>query len=197
MLADDTAYVLAIRTGLASETRRVRGEAHWQTGAIEYLITVKIGKRHFRGRDQPEFLLAVRHAKQIGCEFGELPCSVHRLGIDQVRRKHFSIAVFTGVQVEHEVGEGSLQLRTHLPVHGKTRAGKLGSALEIEYAKLLTNFPMRLGREIKVRRRAPAADLDIIFGSLANGHAVVWDVRNSGKHLVQAGLIFCRGFFFL
>src|SRR5438552_18920888 len=94
MLADDTAHVLAIITGLASETRRVRGEAHWQTGAIEYLITVKIGKRHFRGRDQPEFLLAVRHAKQIGCEFGELPCSVHRIGIDQVRRKHFALANF-------------------------------------------------------------------------------------------------------
>ena len=43
MLADDTAYVLAVRTGLAAETRRVRGEAHWQTGTIEYLITVKIG----------------------------------------------------------------------------------------------------------------------------------------------------------
>src|SRR5207245_8903890 len=84
-----------------------------------------------------------------------------------------------------------------LPVPGKARAGKLGSALEIEYAKPLANFPMRLGREIKVRRRAPAADLDIMFGSLANGHAVVWDVGNSGKHLVQADLVFCRGFFFL
>ena len=71
----------------------------------------------------------MRHAKQIGGELGQLAGPVHRLGIDEVRRQDFRIAVLPCVQVEHEIGQRPLQPRTQAPVNRKTRSGQLDRAL--------------------------------------------------------------------
>ena len=102
--------------------------------------------------------------------------------------------MLAGVQVEHEIGQRPLQPRPQVPVHREARAGKLGGAFEIEHAQRFAQFPVRLGREIELRRSAPAPDFDIIFGSLSHRHACVGQIGDAGENILQAGLVLCRCF---
>ena len=90
------------------------------------------------------------------------------------------------VQVEHEVHQRALQLRAQVPVDGEARAGQLHGALQVENAEFGPQIPMRLRSEIKFRRRAPAADFDVVFGALSDGHAGVGKVGNAGENFAQA-----------
>ena len=54
VLTDEAADVGAVRTGFAAETRRVRRVAERELPAVENLLAVKVGQRHFRGRDQKQ-----------------------------------------------------------------------------------------------------------------------------------------------
>src|ERR1019366_6467927 len=54
---------------------------------------------------------------------------------------------------------------------------------------------MRLGLEIELRRRAPAARFHIIFGALPHGHAGVRQIREGSQDFAQAGFLFSRLFF--
>ena len=82
------------------------------------------------------------------------------------------------VQVEHEIRQRTLQLRAQVPVDGEASAGQLHRAFQIENAEFGSQIPMRLGSEIKFRRRAPAANFDILLGALADGNARMRQVRN-------------------
>ncbi len=141
-----------------------------------------------------KIFFAVRHAKEVGGEFRQLSGAVHGLGIHQVRRQNLGVAVLAGVQVEHEVGQRPLQPRSQVPVHREACAGKLGGAFEIEHAQRFAQFPVRLGSEIELRRRAPAPDFDIIFGRLSHGHAFVRQVGDAGENVLQTGFELCRRF---
>src|SRR5271165_4035532 len=54
---------------------------------------------------------------------------------------------------------------------------------------------MRLGLEIELRRRTPAACFNVIVSALSYGHAVVREIRNRGQNFAQSG--FLLGCFFL
>jgi hypothetical protein len=138
--------------------------------------------------------VGISHTKTVGGEFRQLPRAVHRFGIHQVRGQNFRVAVFAGVQVEHEIRQDSLQPGSQAPVHREAGAGKFGGALEIEHAQFFSQVPMRLGREIKFRRRAPAAHFNVIFRSFANRNAFVRQIGNAGENALQAGLKIGRRF---
>ena len=76
-------------------------------------------------------------------------------------------------------------LRSQVPIHGKARAGQLGGALQIEHAQLFAQLPMRLGREVELRRRSPAAHFDVVGLALADRHTVVRQVGNAGQDIAQ------------
>src|SRR5208283_1616769 len=61
VLANDASHILAVRTGLAAEARRVRGERNRQARAVERFVAVKIGHRNFGGRNKVQVLLAMRN----------------------------------------------------------------------------------------------------------------------------------------
>ena len=67
--------------------------------------------------------------------------------VDHERRQDFRVAVLRGVQVEHEADEGALEAGTCAHVDGKTRAGELGGAFEIEDAEGFAELPVGLGGE--------------------------------------------------
>ena len=73
----------------------------------------------------------MRYAKQIGGKLGQLPGTVHGIGIHQVGRKYLGIAVFAGMQVKHKVSQRPFELGAQIPVHGKASAGELGCTFEI------------------------------------------------------------------
>ena len=159
-----------------------------QARSVQHFVAVKVGDRNFGGRNQPQIFFAVGHAEEVGSKFRQLSGAIHGLGIHQVRRQHLGVAVLAGVQIEHEIGQRPLQPRSQVPVHREARAGKLGGAFEIEHAQRFTQFPVRFGREIELRRRAPAPDFNIIFGRLSHGHAFVGQIGDAGENVLQAGL---------
>ncbi len=195
MLADDAAHVLAVRSGLAAEARRVGRERDWQPRGIEHFVAVEICDRDFGGGNEPEILFAVRHAEGIGAELRQLPRSVHRIGIHQVRRKNFGVPVLAGVQIEHEIGERTFEFGAQVPVDGEARAGEFHGALQVENAEFGAEFPVRLGSEIEFRRRAPAAGFDIVVGAVADGHTRVRKIRDAGENIAQSVIEIGRRFF--
>ena len=100
--------------------------------------------------------------------------------------------MLASVQIEHEVGQRPLQPRTQVPIHCEARAREFSCAFEIKYAEFLSQFPVRLGDEIEFRRCSPAPHLDVIFGRLADGHALVRQIGDAGENVLQTGLeLFC------
>ncbi len=124
--------------------------------------------------------------EQVGFELRQLPGAVHGVGIDQERRQHLGVAMLAGVQVEHEVHQRALQPRAQVPIDGEARAGQLGGALQVEDAQLLAQLPVRLGREVELRRRAPAAHFDVVRFGLADRNAVVGKIGDAGQDVAQS-----------
>src|SRR5580698_3844381 len=99
------------------------------------------------------------------------------------------------MQVEHEICQRPLQLRAQIPIDGKARARQLHGPLKIENTKLLSELPMRLGGEIKLRRRSPSPDFHVIVGTVADWHARMWQIRNADENIAQPRVQVGRGFF--
>ena len=135
--------------------------------------------------------------EQVVFELGQLAGAVQRGGVHHERRQNFGVAVLAGVQVEHEVGQRPLQLRAQLPVDSKTRARDLGGALQIQNSQRLSQIPVRLGREIELRRLAPAADFLVVRRRAAHGHARVRHVGNPDQQPAQLAVELLRNFFML
>ena len=82
----------------------------------------------------------------------------------------------------------ALEFRAQIPVNGKARSGKLHRALQVQHAEFRTQFPMRLGREVKLRGRAPPSNLYVLFRAMPHRHTGVRHVRNACKNILQAGI---------
>ncbi len=136
----------------------------------------------------------MRHSKQVLRELWELSGAIHRFRIDQIRWKDFGVSVLAGVEIQHEVGESTLQSRTEVPIDCKAGPGELHGPLQVEHSKVFAKFPVRLGFEVKLRRSAPAPRLDILLDA-PDGHAGMRKVRKGGKYFSEARLGLGRLFF--
>ena len=99
------------------------------------------------------------------------------------------------VQIEHEIRQRALQLRAQIPVNGEPRPGQLDRALQIEHAEFRPQIPMRLGSEIKFRRRAPAPHFDVLLRAVPHGNAGVRQVGNARQDVAQPRVEIGRSFF--
>ncbi len=135
--------------------------------------------------------------EQIFGELRQLAGSVKARRIDHEGRQHFGIAVFPRMGIEHEIHQGTFELRPQAPIHRKARASDFGGALQIQDSQLGAQFPMRLGREIKFARLTAATDLDVVLGATAHWDRFVRQVRNPRqqvlKFFIQRVLLFVKG----
>ncbi len=122
-------HVLTIRARLAAKARSVGGQRNREPGRIQDFIAIEIRHRNFGGGNQPEIFVAMRHAEKIGGKLRQLSRAIHGIGVNHVGRENFRVSVLAGVQIEHEVGESTLQARAQIPVHCKARPGEFGGAL--------------------------------------------------------------------
>ncbi len=184
MLADHAARVAPGRARLRAKAERAGGEAQGQAFLLEDLLADQIGHRHFGGRDQP---VAVARAEQVLAEFRQLIGAEHRGIAHQNRRVDLEIAVLAGVQIEHELHQRPLHPRQRALQHHETRAGELGRRIEIHQAERLADLDMLLRPEPlgKLRRRAEAADLDIVVLVLALGRVFAGQVRDRGEFIFE------------
>ena len=107
--------------------------------------------------------------KHVGGEFRQLANAGERSGVDEKRRQNFGVAVFARVHVEKEIGDGAFEARAESVINGETRAGDFHGGREIQNSGALADFPVRTRREIEFRRRAPAADFDVVGGDAPTG----------------------------
>src|SRR6185437_12161274 len=103
MHAKQTTRVLAMRSSLAPEAGRISGECPRQIRLGNYLVTIEIGERNFRGRNEEQLLVA--QAVLLVLELGELRRARHRLAIDNGWNPGLLISVLARVRIEHEVHE--------------------------------------------------------------------------------------------
>ena len=130
------------------------------------LLAVEVGQRHFGRRDEIE--VSIVDPEQVLFEFGELPRALEGVGGDEQRGAHLEIAVLTGVKLEHELSEGSLEPRSKPGEHREPGAGHLGGSLEVQDSECLAQLPMRFGLEVEARRLAPLAHECV--GGLVGSH---------------------------
>src|SRR5579883_576454 len=185
VLADDAARVLAVRAGLAAKAGRPGGDADGQRGGVEHGIGEQIGQRHLGGGNQPQ--VRVFTLEEVGGELRQLAGPAHGLGVDERGRKDLGVAVATGVEIEHEVGEGALEAGAGAAIDGEARAGDLGRGGEVEHAQALAQFDVIARGEVEGARRAPAADLDVVLRGAAGGHAGVRQVGDRQEQRLKVG----------
>src|ERR1700689_2741133 len=93
--------------------------------------------------------------------------------------------MFARVQIEHEVCQRPLQFRSQIPINCKACARELHRAFQVENAKFSAEIPMRLGCEVKLRRRSAAADFYVFIGTMADWNALVRNIGNARKNILQ------------
>src|SRR6185312_15166712 len=135
VLADNATHILSIGSGFAAKAWSVTGYRNGKAALLKRLFAVEVGKRHLGRGYEPEVMIL--DAEKVPAKFGELSGAVHRSGIHHIRRQYFRVAVPAGMKIEHEIRQRSFQPGALIEIHGKARARKLGSPLEIENPKLL------------------------------------------------------------
>src|SRR5262249_16109800 len=129
------------------------------------LIAIKIVKFDLTGRRQPK--ICVLYLEKVSRKFRQLPSARQRSSIYKKGRQNLGISVLHGVDIQEKTGKGTFQTSAPAFVYGKSRAGNLCRNFQIQDSRLLPNFPMGSGLIIKLWRRAPTSDFDVIGRTLS------------------------------
>src|SRR5487761_41962 len=131
--------------------------------------------------------------KHIAGKFRQFAIGHQRRCVDDEWRKNFRVTLLARVNVEKEICQRAFEPRACSPIQRETRASNFYGAFQIQNPSCLTQFPVRFGREIEFRRRAPASDFDVAFRAATRGHRAVRDIRD-GEHEVAQIIIKLRDF---
>ena len=94
---------------------------------------MEIGDGHLRGRDQIKVIPL--DPEKLFFKARQLACSLHGLRRDQVGRENFRIAVFLGVNLQHETDERAFQRRPRPAQNRESRTRKFGAGFKIQNAQ--------------------------------------------------------------
>jgi hypothetical protein len=90
--------------------------------------------------------------------------------------------------VEHELGERTVQLRQRAAHHREAAAGDLHCGGEVELVQALAEIDVIAHLEVEAARCTPAGDLDVGGLILAGRHRLVRQVGNAHDEVVDLGL---------
>ena len=138
----------------------MRDELHRQGAGFDDALAYQVGSRHFGGGNEIEALLAL-HAEQIGFELRQLARALQRRCVDEVWHVQLGVAMFTRVQVEHELRERAVQPGEPAAHDGEARSGNLRGGFEIEATEFFAELDMILRREVELPRLTDLAHFDI------------------------------------
>ena len=134
-----SAHILTVRTGLATEALCVGAVLDGQLLLVEDDVTVDVGDGHLSGRNEVEVIyLAVVHLTLL---VGQLSCAVAAGGVHYRGRHNLGVAAGTCF-VEEEVDQRSLQTGTLADIHGETGTGDLDAQVEVYQIVFLGQFPV-------------------------------------------------------
>ena len=156
--ADQASGVAAIAARFPAETRAVSGVAQRKLIDRNDFIAMKRGDGDFSCRRQPQIVFST--AKAFLGKFWELAGTGEAGGIDQHRRQDFAIAL-AGVQIQHEIDQGSLQPRS-LPHQGDEAAlGYPNRPFRFKQSESFCDLPMLFESRL-LKRCSPATELDVV-----------------------------------
>ncbi|CRD57893.1 hypothetical protein BN126330174 [Stenotrophomonas thermophila] len=181
VLADHAAHVAPAAAGLGTEAHRVGGHAQRQALGIDDLVAHDVGQRHFRGRDQVARGIAHGGLEQVVLELRQLAGAAQRIGVDQQRHVGFLITVLAGMQVDHELGQRTVQARDRAAQHGEARTGQLGRGLAVQPAIAGAQFDVVEHLEVELARGTPARLLDVVALIGTGRHVISRQVRDAHR----------------
>ena len=150
------------------------GVAARQGVGVEDLAGVQVGKHDLGGGDQE---VVARDVVGVVLELWQLTRAKHGLTLDDDGRPPL-LKTTAGVRIEEEVDKGAFQAGASATENGKTAAGELVAALEVEDVQIGAQIPVRLKVEVELARGAPAATLDVLVLVLAVRRGLA---RNVGR----------------
>ena len=103
-------------------------------------------------------------------ELRQLPSSLHRAGLNQIRHGQFGVAVAGGVDIQKPRYQSPRQTCSSPTQHHEARARQLCCAIEIHNAERRSKIPMRLRSKGKRGLLAPLRDDFIIAAVFALWH---------------------------
>src|SRR4051812_21365938 len=108
MLSDQTARVPSVAARLTSKARCVRYIIFWQITRVEDLVRVIVGHRDL-GRRYERELSIVLYMKQIVLKFWQLVGPKECRTVYQEWRQCLGVTMLAGVDLEHQVYQGTLE----------------------------------------------------------------------------------------
>ncbi len=185
--AKQSARIASGGTGFTAEARSISREFE-RFFNVDNFIAIEIGDRHFGGRHGIESVdTDVIH---IFREFRKLAGTGHGLGVTDKGRLDFGIAMFGGVQVEHELNERALKFCALTGVNRKAGTGNFSAAFEVDQLECFANIPVRLDRKIKGPFLPENADDRIIRFARTNRNGRARQIRDkqqSGRNFLVEG----------
>ena len=110
VLPNHAAGILAVGTGFRAKTGRVAGQPQRQRLRIQYLSARKVRYRHLGRWYQVIPGLGI-DTEKIFLELGQLPGTAQAVAVGDVRHVDFRVAVLPRMQVQHELGQCTVQPR--------------------------------------------------------------------------------------
>ena len=170
------AHVLAVGTGLATETGRIGAVLYGQILFLQDAVAVEVGDGHFGGGNHIEIVQTdMIHLRVL---VGKLAGAVARSLVHHQGRFYLHITGFIGA-VEEKVYQCPLQARTLAFVNRETRTGNLVAEFKIDDVVFGGQFPV--GKRV-FGQRIEFAHLTfhhVVGGVLAFGNRSVGRIRDA------------------
>ena len=188
VLTDHAAGVAPVGTGFTSKARRVRRHKNRQVRGLQHLPGHRVRQRHFSGRNEVQrialtLLTALFGGKEVFFKLRQLPGAAHRVGRDDIGRVALGVAVLAGVDVQHELRNGAVQMRD-LPLHEtETCAGKFRGRIKV-HPEGSAHIDVVLDREVKRAGRSPAALLHIVAFIAPRRNGFVRQIGDTHEELI-------------
>src|SRR6185295_7123372 len=99
--------------------------------------------------------------------------------------ENLQISMLFRMQIQHEVDDCALQSCSQAFVQSKTAACDLGGALKIQNIQGLSQFPMRLGLELKNRHSSPTIYFAVLGLIFSNRDGRMGQVRDGQEKVLE------------
>ena len=171
----------------------MRGHFDRQRIFVNDLVTHQVSQRNFCRWDQRVvtavcFFVQRTGMEQIASEFRQLPGTVQRVMVNQIRNIVFAVTMLFGMQIQHELRQRTMHT-CDLPFHDhETRAGQLHRSGEIKTRVHFTQGNVIADFEIKLTRCTPTADFDVVIFIFTHRNFIRWQVWNGQRNVADLGL---------
>ena len=182
MQAVQSAHILTIRAGLATEALRVGAVLDGQLLLVENDVAVDVGHGHLSRRNQVEVIyFAVVHLSLL---VGQLTRAIAAGGIHHRGRHDLGVATGTRL-IQEEVDQGALQTGSLAFIDGESGSGNLHTQVEVDDVVLLSQLPVGQCILRQLRLHATHLHHQVVLSGSTFGHLFVGHVGDSIKQLLQ------------